>query len=253
MTAAAHWIPAGFHTLTPYLLPANAAALIDFLKQTFDAVELGRYPAPDGRIMHAAVRIGDSTLEMGEPPEPRATALRAYVHSVEETYRRALSAGAESLYEPVDQNYGDREAGVKDPAGNYWFLARPIRGDSYKHPGLQDVALYLFPRKAAALLEFLQAAFGAEVLGRHADPEGRVLHADIRIGDSIVGLGEAHDRWQPMPGAMHFYVPEIDRAYERAVAAGAAVERPPVDQPYGERSATVIDPEGNRWYLASRL
>jgi uncharacterized glyoxalase superfamily protein PhnB len=252
-TTTANWIPPHFHTLTPYLHPASAAALIDFLKRTFDADEMGRFPDPAGRIMHAAVRIGDSIVEMGEPPVPAPTSLRAYVPDVDATYRRARDAGATSLYEPVDQSYGDREAGVMDPQGNYWFIARPIKAGDYKHPGLQDVALYMFVRNTPAFLEFVQNAFGAEVLGRHEDSSGRVLHADIKIGDSIMGLGEAHDRWQPMPAGIHFYVPNVDQVYQRALAAGGVSERPPTDQPYGERSATILDSQGNRWYLATRL
>src|SRR5262249_14469783 len=108
-----HWIPKGFHALTPYLHPTPDAKLIDFLKNAFGAQENFRAARPDGTIMHAELRIGDSMVELGEvpleTPSPKATALGIYVESVDETYRRALDAGAESLYEPDDKPYGQRE------------------------------------------------------------------------------------------------------------------------------------------------
>jgi uncharacterized glyoxalase superfamily protein PhnB len=256
-TTAIPYIREGFHTLTPYLHPAPGTNLAEFLKTAFAAEEMFRMPRPDGTIMHAEFRIGDSILEMGEvpvdQPGPKATSLRTYVHNVDETYHRALAAGAVSLYEPVDQSYGDREAAIQDPAGNYWFVARPVRGDEYKHAGLQDVAPYLFLKDAAAFLEFAKSAFGARVLGDHRDTSGTVLHASVQIGDSIVGMGQAHGRWQPMPAGFHIYVANSDKVYEHAVAAGAVSLHPPVDQPYGERSASVADPEGNYWYIATRM
>ena len=139
---------------------------------------------------------------------------------VDGAYRRALESGATSLYEPADRPYGDREAGVRDPAGNYWFLARHLSGD-YKDPGMQDVAPCLFPRGAPEFLDFLEKAFGAETIGRHQNPAGMVLHASVKIGDSILAMGEAHGQWQPMPGAIHLYLPDVDAAYRRAMEAGA--------------------------------
>jgi uncharacterized glyoxalase superfamily protein PhnB len=256
-TAPVNWIPKGFHTLTPYLHAPAEAKLMDFLRDAFGAVEAFRVPTAIGTIMHAQARIGDSVIEVSEVPDeykcPRATSLRTYVHSVDETYRRALAAGATSLYEPVDQSYGDREAAIKDPAGNYWFIARPARGPKYKHEGLQDVAPYLFPKAAPAFIDFLQRAFGAEVLGRHEDSSGMVLHADVKIGDSIVGMGQAHGPWQPMPAGIHHYVPNVDEAYQRALEAGATSLEGPSDRPYGDRFAGVVDAEGNYWYLATHL
>ena len=255
-TTAVHWIPRGFHTITPYLHATPEAKLLDFLKDAFGAEENMRVPRPDGTIMHAQVRIGDSILEMGEVPldmpSPKGTPLRHYVHNVDESYRRALDAGGESLYEPVDQSYGDREAAVKDPAGNYWFFARPVQGDRYKHEGLQDVAPYLFLREPDAFFEFAQKAFGAELLGRH-EGGGIVYHADLKFGDSIVGMGQAHGRWTPMPAGLHLFTPDVDEVYRRALAAGAKSLMPPGDQPYGERSASVVDSEGNYWYIATRI
>jgi PhnB protein len=119
-------MPEGFHTITPYPLVADAAGLLDFLRAAFEAEELERYAGPDGRIKHAAVRIGDSVLEMGEPGpawQPMPCSLHIDVPDVDAVYERALAAGGESLYDPDLKPYGDREAGVRDPAGNLWYIA----------------------------------------------------------------------------------------------------------------------------------
>ena len=119
-------IPDGYHSVTPYLTVPGAAKLLDFLKQAFEAQELHRMPRPDGTIMHAEVRIGDSLVMMGEPmgsAQPLFGSLYLYVHDVDAVYKRALQAGATSTSEPADQFYGDRSAGVKDPVGNQWWIA----------------------------------------------------------------------------------------------------------------------------------
>jgi uncharacterized glyoxalase superfamily protein PhnB len=123
---AARPIPEGFHTVTPYLLVRGAAKLIDFLKRAFEAKEIERMRRQDGTIMHAEVRIGDSIVMMAEPTgdfAPMPSAMYLYVTDTDAVYRRAVQAGATSVMEPVDQFYGDRRAGVKDPVGNLWWIA----------------------------------------------------------------------------------------------------------------------------------
>jgi len=123
-------IPTGYHTVTPYLVVEGAAQLIDFLKQAFDGEEIQRMTRPDGTIMHAEVKIGDSRVMIGEaggeyPPMPAM--LHLYVEDTDALYRRALQAGATSLREPTDEVYGDRMSGVKDLCGNQWWIATHIK------------------------------------------------------------------------------------------------------------------------------
>jgi len=116
--------PEGFHTVNPYLVVNGAAEVIEFLRQAFEAKEVGeRFKAPDGKIMHAAVQIGDSIVEVGDAAEPMPMNLHMYVDDVDGMYRRAIAAGAVSVREPMTTFYGDRSAGVKDPGGNNWWLA----------------------------------------------------------------------------------------------------------------------------------
>ncbi len=122
-------IPEGYHSVTPCLVVRGADRVIEFLKQAFGAQEIDRFAAPDGRIMHAEVKIGDSMIMLGEaseqfPAQPAALCL--YVPDTDVVYRRALEAGARSLREPADQFYGDRSAGVADPSGNSWWIATHV-------------------------------------------------------------------------------------------------------------------------------
>jgi PhnB protein len=119
-------IPDGYHTLTPYLVLEGAADFIDFAVKGLGAEEKFRMAAGEGKIAHAELRIGDSTLMVADasPQYPlRTVMLHAYVADADASYRRALQAGAVSTREPSDQFYGDRTAGVKDRWGNDWYFA----------------------------------------------------------------------------------------------------------------------------------
>src|SRR5262249_18462362 len=123
-------IPEGLRTINSCLHPVGADGLIDFLKQAFGAKEVDVHRADaGGPVIYAKVRIGDTILEMSEAHGrygPMPTALHFYVADVDATYHRALQAGATSISAPADQPYGERGAGVRDLAGNSWFLATPL-------------------------------------------------------------------------------------------------------------------------------
>lgn len=122
-------IPDGYHSVTPYLTVHGADKLIEFLKQAFGAEERERFLRPDGAIMHAEVKVGDSILMLAEANEqwqPRPVMLYLYVPDTDATYRRAIEAGGSSLMEPANQFYGDRNAGVTDPSGNSWWIATHV-------------------------------------------------------------------------------------------------------------------------------
>lgn len=118
-------IPSGFHSVTPYLIVSGAAKLIGFLKQAFDASEIDRFEM-NNAIMHAVVQINDSKIMISDSNEfmkPIPCFLYLYVNNVDETYQKALKAGATSTREPTDEFYGDRGAGIIDFAGNHWYIA----------------------------------------------------------------------------------------------------------------------------------
>jgi uncharacterized glyoxalase superfamily protein PhnB len=122
-------IPKGFHTVTPYLIVEGVPRLIDFMKGAFDGVEISRHLGPEGRVMHAEVRVGDSLIMMGEAGGPfpaMPTCLYLYTKDTDAVYRASVAAGGTSIQQPADQFYGDRTAGVRDPSGNQWWIATHV-------------------------------------------------------------------------------------------------------------------------------
>lgn len=120
----------GAPDVQPCLHPLRAEPVLNFIKRAFGAQELGRSASPDGVIHHVTVKIGDSHLEMGEAHgkyQPMQSMFYLYLPDVDAVYRRALAAGATSIEEPKDQSYGDRNAGVRDPFGNEWYIATHVR------------------------------------------------------------------------------------------------------------------------------
>lgn len=135
-------LPADMHTVTPHLLCRDAAAIIDFCVRAFGATEALRLPTPDGRIMHAQIRIGDSAVMLADthpgcgsrdPDGLGGTpvVLHLQVPDVDATYERALAAGAVSVMPPQDMFWGDRYGQVRDPNGHVWALATHVRDVSY--------------------------------------------------------------------------------------------------------------------------
>lgn len=247
----------GFSAVTPYLVSSNRATrLVDFVTEAFGGEPLVRSTGSLGGI-HAELRVGDSILMIGgDAPagvSDAPNALHLYVPDADATYARALAAGAESLKAPVDQPYGDREAGVRDPAGNVWWIATHQAAASYRPEGLHSVTAFLHPKGAARLIAFLDVAFGAEEIERTQSPDGVVRHATVRIGDGAIEMGEAHGEFQPLRSQFYLYVPDCDATHARAIAAGAISISKPADQPYGDRSGAVEDPFGNTWYIATHL
>jgi len=126
-------IPDGYHAVTPYLIVKGAAKAIEFYKHAFNATELLRMPGPDGRIMHAEVKLGDSVVmladevpEMGyRAPGPdggASVSLYLYVPDVDATVDRAVAAGARVTRPIADQMYGDRNGTLVDPFGHVWSV-----------------------------------------------------------------------------------------------------------------------------------
>jgi len=243
--------------VTPYLVAENGLAQLEFVKQAFGAEETLRAVMPTG--VHGEVRLGDSIVMMGGgipgkkfPGTLQPNALHIYVKDADAVFKQALAAGATLIDEPRDQEYGERSATVKDPAGNLWYIATH-KGESYVPKGLHSVNPYLHPLRAEPLISFLKRAFGAEEVAKYASLDGVVHHAVIRVGDSVVEMGEAHGKYAPMEAMFYLYVPDMEAVYRQAVAAGATSFQEPTDQPYGDRTAAVKDAFGNKWYIATHI
>jgi PhnB protein len=259
--AQASYIREGFRTITPYLTVADAPQLINFVKQTFGAEETYRGTGSAGGV-HCELRVGNTMLMVGGGSAgsswsgtPGPSSLHIYVPDCDATYERALRANATSISEPADQPWRERLARVKDPSGNNWFIAFPtyLGKEKYSPDDVQTLQAFLLPTKADTVIEFLKHAFGAEDLGRAMSPEGQLLHATIKIGDSTLEMSDAVGPYQPMPTTFYLYVGDADALYRRALDAGATSISEPADQSYGDRVAAVKDPSGNQWYLATYL
>jgi PhnB protein len=249
-------VPKGYTTLTTYLVAQDAEGLIEFVTKAFGAQEMFRSgPGSEGGL-HAEVRVGDSMLMVGGGMKWRGTpmpsAFHIYVPDCDATYARALEAGATSIAAPVDQPYGERSGTVKDASGNFWYIAT-YKGESYRWEGAPTLQPYLHPLRAEPVLKFIKRAFGAEELGRYTAPDGVIHHTTVKIGNAYMEMGEANGPYQPMPTMFYLYVEDCDALYKRALAAGATSISEPKDQPYGDRSGGVIDPFGNKWYIATHI
>ena len=256
--APVKFIREGFHTITPYLIISGAAQWIDFVKQAFGAEEhfRAKRPGAEDIIMHAEVKIGDSMVELADanpdyPAMPSTLLLR--VDDPDAVYNRALQAGATVMQPIADAPYGSRGGTVLDVAGNRLHISKPTGAGIEIFKDFRSVTPHLYAQRPVDLIEFLTQAFGGKEVYRAEMPDGSIPHAQVRIGDSIVALAGGHGPYTPMPCTLHLYVPDTDALYDRALRAGATSIQPPADQPYGDRSAGVTDPFGNRWFIATHI
>lgn len=121
--------PDGYTSVAPYLVVDGAARTIAFLRGVFGASEIRQFPAPDGRIMHAEVRMDDTVIMIADGNDgwpPVAAHVHVYVPDVDATYARALEAGAASVQEPVKKDDADKRGGVKDAGGTTWWIATKV-------------------------------------------------------------------------------------------------------------------------------
>ena len=121
--------PAGYNSVSPCLIVNGAAQTITFLVTAFDTVELRRFPGAVGRIMHSEVRFDDTVVMIADEVEgwPAAPApVHVYVADVDESYRRALAAGANSVQAPVKKDDADKRGGVKDAGGTTWWIGTKV-------------------------------------------------------------------------------------------------------------------------------
>ncbi|HEU0208556.1 MAG TPA: VOC family protein [Candidatus Udaeobacter sp.] len=131
-------IPEGMHTVTPHLICAGAADAIEFYKKAFGATELSRMPGPDGKVMHASIRIGDSVIMLNdEMPDwgtlgPKSlkgspVTVHLYVENADKVFEQAVRAGAKATMPIADMFWGDRYGKVEDPFGHQWSIGTHTR------------------------------------------------------------------------------------------------------------------------------
>ncbi len=128
--------PQGFSTVNSYLFVEDPLALIDYLEKSFDAEEINRVLRPEtGEIANVILKIGNSCIMLSQASGPflnMRTSFYLYVKNVDEMYQRALDNGGTSVFEPADQDFGDRQGGIQDPSGNYWWISTRLTENNYQ-------------------------------------------------------------------------------------------------------------------------
>jgi PhnB protein len=272
----------------PYLSVRNAAAALEFYKKAFGAVEVTRLNQPDGRIGHAEISIegarvmlADEFPEIGfQSPETLGGStvhIQLDVSDVDALARRAIESGADVVRAVADQFYGARSGQFRDPFGYVWTISTqkealsneemqrridemyrrqdaPAATPSYMREGFRSITPYLIVPGTAQLIDFMKAAFGAEERFRVARPgSDAIMHAEVKIGDSMIEMADANPQFPPTPATLVLRVSDPDAIYNRALSAGATAFDPMRDSNYGTRAGTVVDASGNRWHIFAPL
>ncbi len=120
--------------------------------------------------------------------------------------------------------------------------------------GYHTITPYLVVDGAEKNIHFMKEAFGAKVVHEPMmRPDGKIMHAELKIGDSLLMISDPHERAQPTSVMLYLYVPNVDSVYQKALKAGAKSLMEPTDQFYGDRSGGVMDPAGNRWFIGTHV
>ena len=130
----------------------------------------------------------------------------------------------------------------------------PAKGKVAPIPaGQPRLSPYLVTKDAARVIEFMKSVLGGKDRYCLAEPGGKVMHAEVKIADSVVMISDASEQHPATPAMLHLYVEDVDATYAKALAAGATSIRPPSDQFYGDRSGGVKDVGGNQWWLSTHV
>jgi PhnB protein len=248
-----------------------------------------RFVQPDGRVGHAEINIGGARIMLADEfpeigfrsPESLGgspVVIHLDVADVDAVGRRAVAAGATVVRPIADQFYGDRSGQFRDPFGYTWSISTrkeelsleemqkrfdattkraegtmPAKAAKPVNPireGFHSITPYLVVPRAAELIDFMKAAFGAEECSRVKRPgEEIIMHAEVKIGDSMIELADANPQFPAMPSALSLRVSDPDAVYDRALTAGAQMVEPVTDKPYGTRAGTVRDAAGNNLHI----
>jgi len=119
--------------------------------------------------------------------------------------------------------------------------------------GYHTLTAFIVARQAASLIEFLKRSFDAKENSVHKTPEGKIMHAELQIGDSRLMLSDETDQYPALPAMIYMYSEDVDTAYKKAIEAGGTSLRQPTDEFYGDRSCGVKDPSGNQWWIATHI
>ncbi len=125
---------------------------------------------------------------------------------------------------------------------------------AHKPTGYNTVSAYLIVAGAQRVIDFLDRAFGAKALRRYDMPDGTIMHAEVRIDDTVVMMGDGGPEWPPFSSFLHVYVPDVDATYARALdAGGVSVQEPVQRKGDPDKRGGVKDPAGNTWWISTQV
>jgi len=173
-------------------------------------------------------------------PGPRLAKLLKLVPPLRDLPRPEFKAALKSdLQRRIIMN----EAAAPSPA--------PVKPPAFRRPNFPNIAPYFLVQGAPRFIDFLVSAFDGTERIRVPSPDGSIMHAEVAIGDSVIEMGDANEQYPSRPMTIHLYVPDSDATYAHAIEAGATSVYSVADQHWGDRQGCVMDPFGNRWYIAT--
>lgn len=124
---------------------------------------------------------------------------------------------------------------------------------AFKPAGYPNLSPYLIVEGAAGTISFLEHVFGAKEIRRFADANGRIAHAEVRLGKSVLMLGDSAPGWPAVGAHVHLYVPDVDEVYRRAIEAGAISVQAPMKKNDPDKRGAVKDAGGTTWWIATKV
>lgn len=125
--------------------------------------------------------------------------------------------------------------------------------DSFKPQSYSTVSPYLIVKDASSTIKFLKSVFQAEELRRFPDAEGRIMHSEVRIDDTVIMVADSAPDWPPIASYVHVYVQDVDATYQAALAAGAVSVQEPVKKQDEDKRGGVKDAGGTTWWIATKV
>lgn len=307
-------IPEGFHTITPQLTVKGVDEAVAFYEKALGAEKLFAMPGPDGKTLHAEIKLGDTIIMLDEENVEQGAkspltlggtpaTVMVYVPDADATYAAAIATGATAQMPVDEQFWGDRYGELVDPYGHRWAVGTHVedltdeqmeqraaimfappdpkakkkskKGEAPPAPawkeivgtpatqavpeGYHTVTLAFTMDDANAAIEFYKAAFGATERERMPGPDGKLMHAEIAIGDSVLMMSDEFPEMGSKsaktlggsPVAVHMYVEDVDAAVATATESGATAIMPITDMFWGDRYGAVTDVAGYFWGVAT--
>jgi uncharacterized glyoxalase superfamily protein PhnB len=249
-------------TVKPSIVPVfrynDARAAIDWLIQAFGFRKHAEHEGPNGTIAHAELTFGPSVVGISSAAPPTSDnpwshirqGIYACVPDIDAHYERAKSAGADIVMPIRDMDYGSREYAARDSEGHIWSFGtyEMARGD-----GAPTLFPELHYNDCRTALAFLERAFGFMKTFEVPGPDGRLVHAELKLGDSalFVGTFPRDPKWVGLAELVCAFVEDPDQHHLRSKAGGATIVTPPTDTPFGARQYSARDPEGFVWLFGT--